>query len=439
MLLSDAEATIPAYARLHDYIQRRAIDVLICYDLGRLGRAYPLIMQVVELCGRAGIHVYEIENPPAVLDRPAGYDEMLIRALKAVGYQHEVMKLRERMAFGRLGRAKSGRLTHVPPYGYAWQYGTDGERTVEVDPPAAAAVRRIGEMYLAGRSMGGIATELTRGGVPTPAGGVEWKKQSVRQILGRAWMYAGYNEYRRGRGTQYIRVPGRWAALWDESTAERIERERAARAANRRIPDTPSRLTGIVICDVCQRAMWQVRNEDGSIHERNSGERRRARFYCYPHHAGGSVGTKRVLAALRIAIDILAGSDLSAIPDDDDEHAAQLEQQLAAHAAAIQRHQQALRRADTAFVSGVMDDERYQEQVRRLRAAIELEQSAQTQLQAAAQARQQRGNRRQRLQEIAARGPAMLTTGDTAAANVWLREYVRVFVRDNQIVEVRWL
>lgn len=41
--------------------------------------------------------------------------------------------------------------------------------------------------------------------------------------------------------------------------------------------------------------------------------------------------------------------------------------------------------------------------------------------------------------QLAAAGYAMLTTPDTAAANAWWRRFVRVYVRNNQIVEVRWL
>jgi len=49
----------------------------------------------------------------------------------------------------------------------------------------------------------------------------------------------------------------------------------------------------------------------------------------------------------------------------------------------------------------------------------ELEQSALTQLQAAAKAEQQRGSRAERLAEIAASGPAMLTLPDAAAVRVY--------------------
>ena len=446
VLLSDAAAAIPAYARLQDYIDRRSIDVLICYDLSRLGRAHTLILAVVELCRRASIMVYELESPPHSLDDRSGYDEMLIRALKSVGYQHEVEKMRARMRFGREGRAKKGQLPQVPPFGYTWQHQPNGTRTVEIDPAAAAVVRDIGAQYLAGKGQIGIAADLTARGIPTPAGGAVWQKNSVGAILRRAWTYAGYAEYYRKRKVGYIRTRGDWTPIWDEATAERIEQEMAARAANRRIADTPSRLTGIVICEQCGRTMWQVRNEDRSRRDSWHDKRknapyhytRRAKFYCQPYHSGGSVGTNRVLEALTIALDDLSRQDLSAIPDDDGDRAAQLAAQLVAHDAAIARHQAGLRRADDAFVAGVMDLDRYKAQVDKLRAMIAAEQSAKTTLQAAADAARQRGSRADMLAEVAARAPAMLTTDDTAAANAWLRRYVRVFVRDNQVTEVRF-
>jgi DNA invertase Pin-like site-specific DNA recombinase len=441
VLLSDAAAAIPAYAKLLDYIRRQAFDVLACYDLSRLGRAHTLILDIVELCSRAGILVYELENPPPSLDGRKSYDESIVRALKAVGYQHEVEKMRDRMRFGREGRAKGGKLPQVPPYGYRWQHHGDGRRTVEIDPAAAAIVRQIVESYLGGRGVSAIAADLTRRGIPTPAGGAAWQKNSVGVILARAWTYAGYAEYYRtskARRRDYIRAPGNWTPIVDAATAERIEAERAARAANRHISNTPSRLTGIVVCLDCNRPMWQVRNEDGTVRDSYTGWRRRAKFYCQPAHPGGSVGTNRVLEALAVALAELAVADLSNLPDDTAARAADLAATIAAHDAAIARHTASLRRADDAYVAGVMDLERYRAQVQRLQAAIEAEQSSQTQARAAADAQAQRGSRAEMLRLIAASGPAMLTTPDAAAANAWLRQYVRVLVRANQVQEVRF-
>ena len=193
--------------------------------------------------------------------------------------------------------------------------------------------------------------------------------------------------------------------------------------------------------------MRQMRNEDGSIRDPRPSQRhpdrveyirRRAKFYCVPVHPGGSIGTNRIMEALATALADLARQDLSAVPDDDTDQAAQLAAQLAAHDAAITKHLRGLRLADDAFVAGVMDLDRYKVQVDRLRGMIEAEESAKTQLQAAADAAQQRGSRADMLREVAAGGPAMLTTEDTAAANAWLRRYVRVMVRDNEVTEVRF-
>lgn len=181
--------------------------------------------------------------------------------------------------------------------------------------------------------------------------------------------------------------------------------------------------------------MWQARNEDGT--RRNAdGTRRRARFYCQPPHPGGSVGTALVLEAITAAIDDLAHADLSAIADDADAHHAAHLARIAQHEAAIERHSAALRRADDAYVAGLMDSTRYRAQVDRLSAAVAAERSAIEQTRAAIAADRQRGTRAERLAEIAAAGHAMLTTDNTAAANAWLRRLVRVWVRDNSPVAV---
>ena len=142
-----------------------------------------------------------------------------------------------------------------------------------------------------------------------------------------------------------------------------------------------------------------------------------------------------MLEAIAAALDDLAHADLSAAPDDTANHDAHLAR-IAQHEAAIERHSAALRRADDAYVAGIMDAERYRAQVDRLTGAIAAERSAIEQTRAAIAADKQRGSRAERLAELAASGPAMLTTPDTAAANAWLRRLVRVWVRDNSPVAV---
>jgi DNA invertase Pin-like site-specific DNA recombinase len=439
VLLEDAAARIPAYAELRRLIADKSFDVLVVYDLTRLGRKRSLIAAVEELCADAGITIYELDNPPTTLDASTGYDRQLLSAIKGATSQNEVERLRKRMRFGREGRARRGDIAHQPPYGYVWQFGEGGTRALVVDDVAAVVVRDIIARYLAGAGQQTIAAELTERGVPTPTGGSTWHKNSVNVILWRIWTYAGYAELYRGSQphnadpARYIRAAGTHPALVDEATALAVQAERDARRANRHIADTPSRLTGLVWCEACNKPMAQARNDDGT--RRNAdGTRRRALFYCQPPHAGGSVSTALVLEAIAAALDDLAHADLSAVTDDDNT-AAHLTR-IAQHEAAIERHSAALRRADDAYVAGIMDADRYRAQVDRLTGAIAAERSAVEQTRAAIAADKQRGTRQERLAELAASGPAMLTTPDAAAANAWLRRLVRVWVRDNTPVAV---
>ncbi len=109
------------------------------------------------------------------------------------------------------------------------------------------------------------------------------------------------------------------------------------------------------------------------------------------------------------------------------------------HTANVERHNAAMRRADTAFVSGVMDAERYAEQVQRLRGAVDAEQSAIAQLRADIASEQARGSRRDRMTDIIANGHAYLDSPDTATANAWLRPRMRIVCRDGIIVDVVFL
>lgn len=77
ILFEDACERIEAYSRLKGLIDDRAIDVLIYLDVSRLGRMAALVLAIAELCTRAGILLYELDNPPASLEFKAQYDEPL--------------------------------------------------------------------------------------------------------------------------------------------------------------------------------------------------------------------------------------------------------------------------------------------------------------------------------------------------------------------------
>lgn len=68
VLFKDACEQIEAYAKLRALIEAKGIDALVYLDPSRLGRTAALVMTVAELCTRAGILLYELDNPPASME-----------------------------------------------------------------------------------------------------------------------------------------------------------------------------------------------------------------------------------------------------------------------------------------------------------------------------------------------------------------------------------
>lgn len=135
---------------------------------------------------------------------------------------------------------------------------------------------------------------------------------------------------------------------------------------------------------------------------------------------------------------MLAGADLSQLADGANQVEV-LTARIAQHHAAIERHHAAMRRADTAYVNGVMDEDRYKDQVNRLQVAVAAEQASAEQLRAMIADEQSRGNRRDRLEEMIANGYRWLDDADAAAANAFLRPRVRVWCAHNRVVNVEFL
>lgn len=435
VLLEDAARRMPAYARLRELIEARAFDVLIYLDRSRLGRQAVLSMAIVALCRKEGIAVYEVESPPASLEEAARqtHDDMLIGAIKSVGAENEIMRLKERHRKGMIGRIKAGKPASKLVYGYKWAYDGAGEKSIVIDEPAAATVRELFTLYLDGHGTPYIARHFTDALTPTPEGRARWQAINVRSILDNVRRYAGINAInRRSRnGRPYVEAPGDWPPLIDAETLARIEAERRYRSGNRRRVDTPYLLSGVVYCRHCGRRLIVRKFRPAQPHQMGAFQ-----LICAEH---GGLAYRRVEAVLRQRMASLADADLDRL------EAVQVDPLDAWR----QRHDHlegrlrdldaALARADAAYVRGVMTAARYEAQVARIggdvaAATAELEQIAR-QMQQAAEA----GSRRGRLEEVVALGLAKLDDPDQAAANAWLRAHVRVWVDGRKVFAVEWL
>jgi DNA invertase Pin-like site-specific DNA recombinase len=422
-LYEDAERDVPAYADLRRLIARRSFDVLVFRDISRLGRTAALIMNVVELCRQAGIALYPTADPPRTIEVQSGHGAMLQNAILSVGAQDEVHRLRERHRFGMIGRVKEGKLPGKPTFGYKVTYDAKGKAHVVIDEPAAAVVRLIFDLYLAGMGTPQIADRLRELDLPSITG-IPWKTKSAAHVVEHALRYAGYNELNRrsGEGRPYLCVRGEWEPIISEETLARVRAEQAQRAKSRKIANTVHRYSGVCLCEDCGAVMVSV-SATGTVR-------------CTRHIPNNAIRYQAIDAALDAAF---ADLDLEALDTGEDDDAAALHGRLAALAVERARVDAAMQRADDLHLDGDMDEDRYRRQLKRLagqRRAVEVEETRTRQLLAAAA---ERGTRRDRLESVAAIGRAMLHHEDATAANVWLRRHIRVRIGAGQVSEIEFL
>ena len=145
---------------------------------------------------------------------------------------------------------------------------------------------------------------------------------------------------------------------------------------------------------------------------------------------------KSASAGLDAALQSLAELALDDFEDDDPAPAIQAElEQVRANLVKLTK---AMAKADDEYVMGDMEEERYRPLVASLRNRIDAAKRQAQELEQQLEQERSRGSRRQRAEEVIARGQDVLAAGGKDA-NVWLRNHLRVWVRDNRISWVELL
>ena len=417
----EACSRIEAYAELRTLLSKRAIDVLAFYDATRLGRTFSLVATVRQLCATAHVALYETTNPPTEILSAWRYDDALIGAIKSVGSQQEVVKLVERRRIGMIARAKRGEFPGRINYGYNYEYDKQGNRHVAIDEERAEAVRYIFQQFLAGNGSRAIETKLAKTTYRTANNG-KWFTKSISKIIDRRWIYAGYIEINKlsRKGEEARRDKGLHPPLISEADAMRVDAELIARARNRRIPNTRSALTYVCFCSECGEAMTNHTNYDKS---RNKTYKR---MRCQRHAPNTLILDTTVYTALHAFISQLEPTGQTT-KTRSDTRIDRLERHIKALRTAIQNDTTAIQRADDAYLSNHMTQERYYAALER----IETRQKTNTIGLANAESEladtQNALSQIQTIADLRSYGHAMLDSSDAMAVNAWLRRHFKIY------------
>jgi DNA invertase Pin-like site-specific DNA recombinase len=438
--LSEAAATYPeSYGVLYELLRQkeRAFDVLVCRSADRLGRTRTLISTIEELCEAQGVVIVCVaEGLPASLDARQREGSSYGAANRGAAAKEEIIRLKNRRDIGmretRLGLKKL--FPGKAPFGYAYKMRLTDDGPVQdiiVVPEEAATVRRLlVDLYL-GEGLGtqAIAARLNEEKRQAARGG-SWTFGTVGTVLERVKRYAGWIEFNKDAqtGKEHVTVRGNYQQIITDAelaaiTAERTER--AKRPVRRR-----HALTGVVFCDECGKQLTYHSFE-------RKGEPvqtlRCARSYC----------TKRVEVRLYLVHEALRAfveevralyhtNTLRAFVAASAQDPAGIDRQIAQAELTRKRLAESRRRTVRAYTDLQAIEE--EEFVRRLRdvdgrlAAVDAELDR---LQDQRAGIAETESRVARAEEVAERGLSMVEKmdSDPAAANVWFRRHVRVWVK----------
>jgi DNA invertase Pin-like site-specific DNA recombinase len=440
VLWEDACEEIPEFAQLDTLIKRKAFDMLMCYDVTRLGRDRALVITTARLCERAGIRIYETTSPPTNLDGPISTpDTRLLMTLKGHMSEEEVRKFNERSLFGRQAQARKGKHPGVPPTGLKKVFDADGETKVVHDEETVNLVKLFYDLYLNhGMSLRHAAIEFNARGYVKPQTGGKWEQAGMARFLINRWAYAGYVTWGRyGRNPEKaFRVKGEWEPIITEEMVYLAEAEMKKRSNGPRGAGSPRLFSFICRCGYCN-ATVSIKGVEGK--PRKNATHKFTSYMCNAMFACRGTFIREPILRRAIEDTILLLQDDAQLnrlvgerPQDNNGLAQQIEMSRS-HLEEVNKERAKLTRA---YMRDTIEVEEYEPLMAELKERQAQLAHAITELEDQLAQTPTIEKRRSQLEDIRDNGMAMLNHEDMRTANAWLRRHFVIYVKNNAVERV---
>ena len=232
-------------------------DVILVWKFSRFTRKREHAVAFKSQLRRKGIRVVSITEQAE--DNATG--RLLEGIIESVDEFYSENLAQEVSRGMREAASRGFRMSAYAPYGYKRVQVQDGPKKrprLELDPPAAAVVRRIFDMALHGKSILDITKTLNSEGIPT-VNGKRWLKTTVHAMLDNE-AYTGAIVWGTSAKDRQppVRVEGAHPAIISKREYQKVKKllgSRAPKQANPRRASSPYLLSGILKCETCGRAM----------------------------------------------------------------------------------------------------------------------------------------------------------------------------------------
>jgi DNA invertase Pin-like site-specific DNA recombinase/DNA-binding MarR family transcriptional regulator len=279
---SGAEAR-PGFQRLVSEVGLDHVGIVLGIEMSRLARSGREWHQLLELCALSGTLLGDME---AVYD-PNMHNDRLLLGLKGTISEAELHLIRQRMAGGRIAKARRGELAVPLPSGLVRR--PSGEVVLDPDEQVRAVISLIFGLFDRIGTVGGVLAYLADNRIQVgirlregpDQGELEWRRPSraMLQNMLRNPAYAGIYAYGRSAGDPRRRKPerpfsgrtrverGQWlvflpgiypsyiSAEQYEANMRRVDANRSRAQGMGAVRDGPALLAGLVRCGRCGRKM----------------------------------------------------------------------------------------------------------------------------------------------------------------------------------------
>ncbi|MCD8054609.1 MAG: recombinase family protein [Lachnospiraceae bacterium] len=234
------------------------IDLIVTKSVGRFARNTVDSLSTIRQLKENGTECYFEKENIWTFD---GKGELLITIMSSLA-QEESRSISENCTWGQRKRFSDGKVTIPFKRFLGYERGPDGN--LVVNPEQAVTVRKIYQLFLEGKTPCGIATQLTREGIKSPAGRDKWNPSAVKSILsnekykGDALLQKTFTtdfltektKVNEGEVPQYY-VENNHEAIIDPETFELVQRELARRTRGKNRHSGIYIFSGKIKCGEC--------------------------------------------------------------------------------------------------------------------------------------------------------------------------------------------
>ena len=153
------------------------IDLIITKSVSRFARNTVDSLVTVRKLKEVNVELYFEKENIYTFDSKG---ELLITIMSSLA-QEESRSISENVTWGQRKRFADGKVSL--PYKQFLGYEKGPDNLPKIVEEQATLVRRIYSMFMSGKTTYMIATQLTREGVPTPAGKAKWQASTIESIL----------------------------------------------------------------------------------------------------------------------------------------------------------------------------------------------------------------------------------------------------------------